>query len=45
MAEGWHRGPTAEPVHDPEALGPIVADLVAEARPNANMFGYDEKKA
>ncbi len=42
VAEGWHRGPTAEPVDDPAALGPIVTKLVAEARPNANMFGYDE---
>ena len=43
VAEGWHRGPTAEPVDDPADLGPVVQKLVAEARPNANMFGYDEK--
>jgi NAD(P)-dependent dehydrogenase (short-subunit alcohol dehydrogenase family) len=42
VAEGWHRGPTAEPVDDPAQIGPIVTKLVAEARPNANMFGYDE---
>ena len=43
VAEGWHRGPTADPVEDPALLGEIVAELVAKARPNANMFGYDEK--
>ena len=44
VAEGWHRGPTLEnPTDDPVELGPKVAELVAQARPNANMFGYDEK--
>jgi len=43
VAEGWHRGPTEEnPTDDPTALGPIVKRLVGEARPNANMFGFDE---
>ncbi len=42
VAEGWHRGPTADPVDDPAHLGPVVRKLVADARPNANMFGYDE---
>jgi NAD(P)-dependent dehydrogenase (short-subunit alcohol dehydrogenase family) len=44
VAEGWHRGPTADPVDDPAELGPVVQKLVADARPNANMFGYDEKE-
>jgi len=43
VSEGWHRGPTAEPVDDPALLGEIVGDLVAKARPNANMFGYDQE--
>src|SRR4051812_28877808 len=43
VAESWHRGPTADPVDDPTQLGPIVTKLVAGARPNANMFGYDEE--
>src|SRR3954452_13880575 len=44
VAEGWHRGPTQEhPTDDPAALGEVVKRLVSEARPNANMFGYDEK--
>jgi NAD(P)-dependent dehydrogenase (short-subunit alcohol dehydrogenase family) len=43
VSEGWHRGPTAEPVDDPLALGAVVRKLVADARPNANMYGHDEK--
>ena len=43
VAEGWHRGPTQEhPTDDPTQLGEVVKRLVAEARPTANMFGYDE---
>ena len=43
VSEGWHRGPTAQPVLDPEALGPIVLDLVSQARPNADMSGRDKE--
>jgi hypothetical protein len=43
VSEGWHRGPSAEPVLDPEALGPIVLDIVSQARPNADMNGNDKK--
>jgi NAD(P)-dependent dehydrogenase (short-subunit alcohol dehydrogenase family) len=42
VAEGWHRGPTVQPVKDPTALGPIVRKLVAEARLNAGMNGKDQ---
>jgi NAD(P)-dependent dehydrogenase (short-subunit alcohol dehydrogenase family) len=41
VAEGWHRGPTIDPVDDPTKLGPIVKDLVAKARKNAGMDGQD----
>ncbi len=41
VSEGWHRGPTAEPLDDPTQYGPLVKDLVGKARPNANMLGYD----
>jgi len=41
VAEGWHRGPTVEPVQDPTILGPIVRKLVGEARMNAGMNGED----
>jgi len=43
VSEGWHRGPSLEnPTDDPVELGTLVSDLVAQARPNANMQGYDE---
>ncbi|CAN5586075.1 SDR family oxidoreductase [soil metagenome] len=41
VSEGWHRGPTVEPVEDPTRMGPAIEELMAKARPNANMFGYD----
>jgi NAD(P)-dependent dehydrogenase (short-subunit alcohol dehydrogenase family) len=41
VAEGWHRGPTVEPVEDPTKLGPIVTELVKSARLNAGMNGQD----
>ena len=44
VSEGWHRGPSIEgPDDDPEVLGHAVLDLVAQARPNANMGGFDER--
>jgi NAD(P)-dependent dehydrogenase (short-subunit alcohol dehydrogenase family) len=33
IAEGWHRGPTAQPVESAEEVGPIVRKLLADARP------------
>jgi NAD(P)-dependent dehydrogenase (short-subunit alcohol dehydrogenase family) len=43
VSEGWHRGPSIEnPDDDPATLGQGVLDIVAQARPNANRFGYDE---
>ena len=41
VAEGWHRGPTVEPIEDPTTLGPVVADLLKRARKNAGMDGQD----
>ena len=41
IAEGWHRGPTAEPVDDPTLMGPIVAEMMSKARLNAGMNGMD----
>jgi NAD(P)-dependent dehydrogenase (short-subunit alcohol dehydrogenase family) len=44
VSEGWHRGPSIEgPDDDPEVLGHAILDLVAQARPNANMGGFDER--
>ena len=42
IAEGWHRGPTVEPVEDPTVLGPIVHKMVEDARLNAGMQGTDQ---
>jgi hypothetical protein len=41
VAEGWHRGPQVAPTLDPTAVGPLVEELLATARPNADMFGAD----
>jgi NAD(P)-dependent dehydrogenase (short-subunit alcohol dehydrogenase family) len=41
VAEGWHRGPTVTGTQDPSDIGPLVEQLMAEARPNADMFGAD----
>ncbi|WP_454644591.1 SDR family oxidoreductase [Bradyrhizobium liaoningense] len=41
VAEGWHAGPGIDPVEDPNELGPQVAKLMQEARPNADIWGRD----
>ncbi len=41
VAESWHRGPTAQNPDDPEAMTDVVAKLMADARPNADMAGDD----
>jgi NAD(P)-dependent dehydrogenase (short-subunit alcohol dehydrogenase family) len=43
VSEGWHRGPTVAPVDDPTLYGPMVEQLMADARPNADMSGIDKK--
>jgi NAD(P)-dependent dehydrogenase (short-subunit alcohol dehydrogenase family) len=48
VAEGWHPGPKVDQGRrwDPSELGPVVRDLVAKARPNANLFDeYGERMA
>ncbi len=39
IAEAWTRGPSVDPVDDPTRLGPIVQQLMADARPNSDMQG------
>ena len=39
VAEGWVRGPRTEPIDDPTQLGPVVRDMLAQARPNSGMNG------
>jgi NAD(P)-dependent dehydrogenase (short-subunit alcohol dehydrogenase family) len=33
VAEGWHRGPSTEPIASAAEVGPVLRRLVAEARP------------
>jgi NAD(P)-dependent dehydrogenase (short-subunit alcohol dehydrogenase family) len=42
VSEGWHRGPTVDPVDDPTLMGPLVEQLMGQARPNADMSGRDK---
>jgi NAD(P)-dependent dehydrogenase (short-subunit alcohol dehydrogenase family) len=39
--EGWHRGPSEQPIGDPEQIGPVLRDLAGRARRNADMSGND----
>ena len=39
IAEGWVRGPRHAPLEDPAALGPIVRELLSNARRNSGMDG------
>jgi len=41
IAEGWHRGPTVEPIDDPTRIGPVVEEMLSKARKNADMNGQD----
>jgi len=41
IAEGWHRGPSARPVDEPLVAGEIITELLASARPPADMNGQD----
>ena len=44
VAEGWHRGPTVEPDRRPHRdRRQGRAELLAKARPNADMFGNDKQ--
>jgi NAD(P)-dependent dehydrogenase (short-subunit alcohol dehydrogenase family) len=39
VAEGWVRGPSVAPLDDPEALGPVVEAMLAQARGRTGMDG------
>lgn len=41
VAEGWHRGPSTDPIDDPTQIEGAVRDLLSKARPNAGMDGAD----
>ena len=44
IAESWHRGPTSDPVEDPTKIDAVARELLAKARPNADMAGRDRKE-
>jgi hypothetical protein len=41
IAEGWRLGPEGIQGDDPTELGPLIARLMGEARPNADMLGHE----
>jgi NAD(P)-dependent dehydrogenase (short-subunit alcohol dehydrogenase family) len=41
IAEGWHRGPTADSVVDERDLDTVLRRLLTRARPNADIDGQD----
>jgi len=42
IAEGWHRGPEGtNPGDDPAGAGKVIQELLATARPNADLDGRD----
>jgi len=42
VAESWHRGPSAAAVDEPGEVDAVVRKLLADARPNSDMFGNDK---
>jgi NAD(P)-dependent dehydrogenase (short-subunit alcohol dehydrogenase family) len=43
VAESWHRGPSATPIDDPTKIDAVARELLAKARPNADMNGQDRE--
>ncbi|WP_198084144.1 hypothetical protein [Variovorax sp. E3] len=41
VAEGWHRGPTAQPVRDAEQVDLIIERPMSASRPNVALNGKD----
>jgi len=41
VVEGWHGGPVGENGGDPSRLGPVMAELLAAARLNSDLYGND----
>ena len=42
VAEGWHRGPDGTSPGDPTGAGKVIEELLASARPNADLDGNDD---
>jgi NAD(P)-dependent dehydrogenase (short-subunit alcohol dehydrogenase family) len=45
VAEGWHRGPSTQPVDDPSEVDAALRPLLAKARPGSDMFGNESRPA
>ena len=45
VAEGWHRGPSTQPVDDPSEVDAAIRPLLAKARPGSDMFGNESRPA
>ena len=41
VCEGWRRGAEVAQIEDPEALGPMVREMIAKARKNSGMDGLE----
>lgn len=39
IAETWNRGPSVDPIDDPNQIGAAVKKMMAEAQPNSDMSG------
>ena len=44
IAEGWHRGPDGTNPGDPAGAGKLIEELLADARPNADLDGHDDAR-
>jgi NAD(P)-dependent dehydrogenase (short-subunit alcohol dehydrogenase family) len=42
VVDGWHRGPEGTNPGTPDGVGAVLAGLVGEARPNADLDGNDD---
>ena len=45
VAEGWHRGPSTQPVDDPSEVDAAIRPLLAQARAGSDMFGNENRPA
>jgi NAD(P)-dependent dehydrogenase (short-subunit alcohol dehydrogenase family) len=45
VAEGWHAGPSGDPVDDPAAVDEVVRRLLERARPEADLSGAERVRA
>ena len=43
VAEGWHRGPSTQPVEDPNEFDAAIRPLLAQARNQSDMFGNESR--